>query len=91
MDGRPGVRQLVHTPILIYYNVNEAPNLVEVLHFWHGSRHDRAFLTSAVWHAVRSLQIPLKRPKPHPPKCAVHAFTLYYLLNVFNNLIIFPP
>ena len=38
--GRPGVRQLVHTPILIYYRVNEAPNFVEILHFWHRSRHD---------------------------------------------------
>jgi plasmid stabilization system protein ParE len=36
--GRRDVRQLVHTPILIYYRVNEAANLVEILHFWHGSR-----------------------------------------------------
>jgi plasmid stabilization system protein ParE len=28
----------VHTPIMIYYEVNEASRLVEVLHFWHGSR-----------------------------------------------------
>ena len=41
VDGRDGVRLLVHTPILIYYWVNEALNFVEVLHFWHGSRHDR--------------------------------------------------
>ena len=38
VDGRPGVRQLVHTPILIYYRVHNVPNCVEVLHFWHGSR-----------------------------------------------------
>jgi len=36
--GRRGVRQLVHTPILIYYRVSEAPNFVEILHFWHSSR-----------------------------------------------------
>ena len=41
LDGRDDVRLLVHTPILIYYRVNEAPNFVEVLHFWHGSRRDR--------------------------------------------------
>ena len=35
---RPDVRQLVHTPIVIYYRVHEHPNFVEVLHFWHGSR-----------------------------------------------------
>jgi len=35
LAGRPGVRQLVHTPILIYYRVHEAPNFVEILHFWH--------------------------------------------------------
>ena len=36
--GTPGVRQLVHTPILIYYRVNVSRKLIEVLHFWHGSR-----------------------------------------------------
>jgi plasmid stabilization system protein ParE len=41
--GRPGVRQIVHTPILIYYRVNESPNFVEILHFWHGSRRDPRF------------------------------------------------
>jgi plasmid stabilization system protein ParE len=32
------LRQLVHTPILIYYRVTESPNCVEILHFWHSSR-----------------------------------------------------
>ena len=41
-DGRPHVRQPVHTPILIYYRVNESPKFVEVLHLWHRSRQ-RAF------------------------------------------------
>jgi plasmid stabilization system protein ParE len=41
VDGRPGVRLLVHTPILIFYQVSEAHGLVEVLHFWHGSRGTR--------------------------------------------------
>ena len=36
--GRPGVRPLVHTPILIYYRVSLSPNFVEILHFQHGSR-----------------------------------------------------
>jgi plasmid stabilization system protein ParE len=38
VEGRDRVRLLVHTPILIYYRVNEAPDFVEILHFWHGSR-----------------------------------------------------
>ena len=38
VKGRPGVRQLVHTPILIYYRVSESPNFVEILHLRHGSR-----------------------------------------------------
>jgi plasmid stabilization system protein ParE len=38
VEGHPGVRQLVHTPILIYYRVDEDRGLVEVLHFRHGSR-----------------------------------------------------
>jgi plasmid stabilization system protein ParE len=36
--GRKGVRQLIHTPILIHYRVHERPNFVEILHFWHSSR-----------------------------------------------------
>jgi len=42
VDGRPGVRQLVHTPILIYYCVSEETHFVEILHFRHGSRHTPA-------------------------------------------------
>jgi plasmid stabilization system protein ParE len=38
VKGRPGVRQLVHTPILIYYRVNESPKFVEIIHLQHGSR-----------------------------------------------------
>ena len=38
VEGLSGVRQLVHTPILIYYRVHEERKLVEILHFWHGSR-----------------------------------------------------
>ena len=36
--GRPGVLQLVHTPLLIYYRVHEAPDYVEILQFRHASR-----------------------------------------------------
>ena len=32
------VRKLVHSPILVYYRVQEEKLLVEVLHFRHGSR-----------------------------------------------------
>ena len=39
----PGVRRLVHTPILIYYRVNENPNFVEILHFRRSSRSRRQF------------------------------------------------
>ena len=42
VKGRPRVRQLVHTPILIYYNVNESPNFVGILHLRHGSREPAA-------------------------------------------------
>ena len=40
---RQGVRSLVHTPIVIYYHVEENPNVIEILHFWHGSRSDPQF------------------------------------------------
>ena len=34
---RSRVRKLVHSPILVYYQVHEEKHLVEVLHFRHGS------------------------------------------------------
>ena len=35
---RPRVRKLVHTPILVYYRVDEDKRIIEVLHLRHGSR-----------------------------------------------------
>lgn len=36
--GEAEVRQLVHTPTLVYYRVVKERGLVEVLHFWHAAR-----------------------------------------------------
>lgn len=48
VPGSPGVRLLVHTPILIYYRVHEASAVVEILSFRHsarkGSRPGTSFL-----------------------------------------------
>ena len=38
VTGQPGVRQLVHTPILIFYRGNGERKSVEILHFWHSAR-----------------------------------------------------
>jgi plasmid stabilization system protein ParE len=35
---RPGVRKIVHSPLLVYYQVHEDKRLIEVLHFRHGAR-----------------------------------------------------
>lgn len=35
---RPPVRKLVHSPILVYYQVHEDTRVIEVLHLRHGSR-----------------------------------------------------
>jgi plasmid stabilization system protein ParE len=43
VPGRPSVRQLIHTPILIYYLVRERPDVVEILHFRHASRRGGFF------------------------------------------------
>ena len=37
---RRGVRRILHTPVLIYYRLYDDKGLVEILHFWHGSRKD---------------------------------------------------
>jgi plasmid stabilization system protein ParE len=35
---RSRVRKLVHSPILVYYQIQEETRQVEILHFRHGSR-----------------------------------------------------
>jgi len=35
---RPGVRKLVHSPILVYYRVHEARHLIEILHLRHAAQ-----------------------------------------------------
>jgi len=35
---RSQVRKLVHSPVLVYYQIHESERLIEVLHFRHGSR-----------------------------------------------------
>jgi plasmid stabilization system protein ParE len=40
---RSQVRKLIHSPILVYYQVHENKRLVEVLHFRHGSRKPPKF------------------------------------------------
>ena len=40
---RSRVRKLLHSPILVYYQIREDKRLVEVLHFRHGSRKSPRF------------------------------------------------
>jgi toxin ParE1/3/4 len=35
---RPRIPKLVHSPILVYYRLNERKGLIEVLHFRHAAR-----------------------------------------------------
>lgn len=37
------VRKIVHSPIRIYYRFHQEKNLMEVLHFWHGTRKSPRF------------------------------------------------
>jgi len=38
---RSGVRKIVLTPYLVFYEVNDATRSVEVLRFWHGARDSK--------------------------------------------------
>jgi plasmid stabilization system protein ParE len=38
VKGRPSVRRLIHSPLYVYYRVDEHRGSVEILHFWHVSR-----------------------------------------------------
>jgi toxin ParE1/3/4 len=41
VPGRRGVRQIVHTPFVVFYCVHESPDYVEILHFHHAARPRR--------------------------------------------------
>jgi plasmid stabilization system protein ParE len=38
VDKRPRVRKLLHSPIRVYYAVDDQRRLITILHFWHTSR-----------------------------------------------------
>lgn len=40
---RSRVRKLLHSPILVYYQIREDRHVVEILHFRHGSRTSPRF------------------------------------------------
>jgi len=38
ISRRHETRRLVHAPYIVYYRIHENRRVVEILHFWHGSR-----------------------------------------------------
>ena len=36
---RPNVRSVLHTPVRIYYRIDESRECVEIIHFWHTARN----------------------------------------------------
>jgi plasmid stabilization system protein ParE len=38
VKGHPQVRQLLYSPLYIYYRLDESRGSIEILHFWHVSR-----------------------------------------------------
>jgi len=38
--GRPRVRKLLHSPVRVYYSLDNQRRLVTILHFWHTSRRE---------------------------------------------------
>jgi hypothetical protein len=55
---RSRVRKLLHSPILVYYQIRDDKRLVEVLHFRHGSRQDSNGSDSA-WSGSNDFPHPL--------------------------------
>jgi plasmid stabilization system protein ParE len=43
VKGRPQVRRILHSPLYIYYRLDEDRRAIEVLHFWHSSRKQPRF------------------------------------------------
>jgi len=43
VKGHPQVRRLLHSPLYVYYRLDENREGIEILHFWHSSRKDPQF------------------------------------------------
>jgi len=43
IKGHPQLRRLLHSPLYVYYRVDDGRGAIEVLHFWHCSRTDPPF------------------------------------------------
>ena len=43
VKAHSNVRRLLHSPLHVYYRVDENRGGVEILHFWHSSRRDPQF------------------------------------------------
>ena len=41
--GHPHVSRLLHSPLYVYYHLDENRSAIEILHFWHSSRRDPRF------------------------------------------------
>jgi plasmid stabilization system protein ParE len=41
--GYPHLRRLLHSPLYVYYRLDENRGAIEILHFWHSSRKDPQF------------------------------------------------
>ena len=37
---RAGVRKILHSPVRIYYRIDEKRKVIEILHFWHVARQN---------------------------------------------------
>ena len=40
---RGRVRKVLHTPVRIYYRIDEEKQIIEILHFWHTARQEPNF------------------------------------------------
>ena|SRR5579859_311735 len=38
VKGFPGVRRLLHSPVQVYYRIDEEKAVIQILHIWHAAR-----------------------------------------------------
>ena len=38
VKGFPSVRRLLHSPLQVYYRIQEEKGMIEILHLWHAAR-----------------------------------------------------
>ena len=72
---RPAIRKILHSPIRVYYQVDEENGMIEILHLWHAADGNLEICTDTTWACLSPLRPAYEPATPHhEPQRPIRAF-----------------